>query len=153
MNRIHTLIIGGGQAGLAMSYELMQRGIDCVVLERGLVAQRWRTGSWDSLRLLTPNWLNRLPGWSCEGAAENGYLSKDELIAHLSGYASSFDAPVECGEGVESVEKAGDEFLVQTSRRLWLASNVVIATGHCMQAKVPGIAGKLSPDFRQLLFQ
>ena len=67
MPTIHTLVIGAGQAGLAMSRCLTDAGLDHVVLERGRIAERWRSERWDSLRLLTPNWVTRLPGWSYQG--------------------------------------------------------------------------------------
>lgn len=75
MKRIHTLVIGGGQAGLAMSACLSDRQVDHVVLERGRVAERWRAERWDSLRLLTPNWMSRLPGFGCGGGS--GWLHDD----------------------------------------------------------------------------
>ena len=84
MRRTDVAIIGAGQAGLAMSACLTARGIDHVVLERGRIAERWRHGSWDSLRLLTPNWLSELPGLRYAGPDPHGYMSKDEFIGYLT---------------------------------------------------------------------
>ena len=93
VNRTETVIIGGGQAGLAMSRCLKERGIDHVILERGRVGERWRSQRWDSLRLLTPNWQTRLPGWSYRGTDPEGFMDRHEVIEYLDGYARSFSAP------------------------------------------------------------
>ena len=83
-----TLVIGAGQAGLAMSRCLTDRGVDHVVLERGRVAERWRSERWDSLRLLTPNWMSRLPGWSYAGPDPDGFMTAAEVVAYFEGYAA-----------------------------------------------------------------
>src|SRR5215472_15541713 len=88
MRQTDAIIIGAGQAGLAMSYCLGRLGIDNVVLERGRLAERWRSERWDSLRLLTPNWMTRLPGWPYRGAEPNGFMTKQEFVTHLEHYAS-----------------------------------------------------------------
>ena len=92
-----TLVIGAGQAGLAASRCLTDRGIDHVVLERGRVAERWRSERWDSLRLLTPNWMSRLPGWSYAGPDPDGFMTADEVgrLPRASYADASFDAPVD----------------------------------------------------------
>ncbi|HEX6658728.1 MAG TPA: hypothetical protein VF065_11630, partial [Ilumatobacter sp.] len=93
-----TVVIGAGHAGLAMSRHLTARSIDHVVLERGDVANTWKTERWDSLRLLTPNWLTRLPGQAYDGDDPDGFDARDEVIAYLERYAETM--PVE--EGVEA---------------------------------------------------
>ena len=95
MPRTGTVIVGAGHAGLAMSRCLADRGLDHVVLERGSVGERWRTGRWDSFRLLTPNWLSRLPGWVYAGPEPDGFMTAAEFQEYLSGYARSFHAPVQ----------------------------------------------------------
>src|SRR5215468_1211881 len=95
LRRTQSLIIGGGQAGLAMSRCLTEAGVDNVVLERGRVAERWRSERWDSLRLLTPNWQSRLPGFRYDGPDPDGYMTAPEVAAFLGRYARSFAAPVE----------------------------------------------------------
>ena len=91
------VVIGGGQAGLAMSRCLGDRAIDHVVLERGETANSWRTERWDSLRLLTPNWMTRLPGWSYQGDDPDGYMTAAEVVSFLDTYRRSFAAPVQTG--------------------------------------------------------
>ena len=91
------VIVGAGHAGLAMSWHLGARGIDHVVLERGEVANSWRTERWDSLRLLTPNWQSRLPGRAHDGADPDGFRTMPEVIRLLEGYARTIAAPVHEG--------------------------------------------------------
>ena len=88
MTRTTTVIIGAGQAGLAMSRCLSELDIEHVVLERGKLAQRWRSQSWDSLRLLTPNWMTRLPGFQYDGNDLDGFMSVPELIGFFERYAA-----------------------------------------------------------------
>ena len=82
------MVVGAGHAGLAMSHHLADRSIDHVVLERGEVANSWRTERWDSLRLLTPNWITRLPGYAYEGADPDGYMAAPEVVALLEAYGA-----------------------------------------------------------------
>ena len=151
MKRIDTLVIGGGQAGLAMSRCLSDRAVDHVVLERGLVAQRWRSERWDSLRLLTPNWQTRLPGFRYEGPEPDGYMSMAQVVAFFERYATSFAAPIELDTTVLAVERAGTHFQVRTSRDTWLARHVVIATGFSDLPFVPPLARHLSPRIVQIV--
>ena len=151
MKRTHTLVIGGGQAGLSMSRCLLHRGIDHVVLERGRIAERWRSERWDSLRLLTPRWQTRLPGWWYQGADPDGYMTRDELVTYLEDYATSFAAPVETGVEVASVERDASGFRVVADAGAWLARNVVVATGHCMRSFVPPAAQALPSDVAQIV--
>src|SRR4030095_15646573 len=94
VHRINTLVIGG-QAGLAMSRCLSDRSVEHVVLERGRVAERWRTGRGGSLRLLTPNWQTRLPGFRYDGPEPDGYMSMPQLVTFFERYATSFATPIE----------------------------------------------------------
>ena len=152
MRRTDTLIVGGGQAGLAMSRCLGDRDVDHVVLERGRIGERWRSERWDSLRLLSPNWQSRLPGFHYRGSDPHGYMTKDELAAFLGRYAMSFSAPVEAGTEVRSVSLAHRHgFHVVTSRGDWQAENVVVATGHCDVAAAAPFAARLAPAIRQLV--
>ena len=150
MARIDTVIIGGGQAGLAMSRSLSDLGVEHVVLERGKVAQRWRSQSWDSLHLLTPNWMTRLPGFEYEGDNRDGYMSVPELIALLERYAVSSQAPLLTDTDVQSVERSIHGFRVATNRGIWWASSVVVATGYCERPAVPAMSRSLSPSVRQM---
>jgi putative flavoprotein involved in K+ transport len=151
MKRVHTIVIGAGQAGLAMSRCLRERGVEHVVLERGRVAERWRCERWDSLRLLTPNWQSRLPGHRYSGPDPDGYMTRPEVVAYLGGYARSFAAPVEEGTAVLSVERGGPEYRVVTDRGPWKARNVVIATGYCDVPFVPSLAAQLPPGVVQVV--
>src|SRR5262245_23379519 len=115
MKRTTVIVIGGSQAGLAMSWHLTDRGIDHAVLERGRIAERWRSERWDSLHLLTPRWQSRLPGWSYHGADPHGFMPKSELVRYLEDYAASFSAPVHAGVAVTAVERDGAGFRVDTT--------------------------------------
>jgi putative flavoprotein involved in K+ transport len=95
MKHTDTVIIGGGQAGLAMSRCLRERQIDHIVLERGRIGERWRSERWDSLRLLSPNWMARLPHYAYQGADPDGFMTMSAFIRYLEAYADSFDAPVQ----------------------------------------------------------
>ena len=103
--RTTTVVIGAGQAGLAMSRCLSERSIDHVVLERHEVANSWRTERWDSLRLLTPNWQCRLPGASYQGDDPDGFMTMPEVVDFMTGYADEIRAPVQTGTTVTSVRQ------------------------------------------------
>jgi putative flavoprotein involved in K+ transport len=150
MQSTDVVIIGAGQAGLAMSACLTTRRIDHVVLERGRVAQRWRAGSWDSLQLLTPSWLSRLPGWSYCGPDPHGYMGKDEFISYLSDYASAFGAPLVTGADVRRVTRSGAHYCVETQRATFASAAVVVATGQCETPFVPAMAQQISASIHQL---
>jgi len=134
------VVIGGGQAGLAMSHCLTRRSVDHVVLERGETANSWTTQRWDSLRLLTPNWLSRLPGWAYRSDDPNGYMTAGEVAEHLHGYRRSFDAPVRHRTGVVSITSSDSAHLVTTDDGDWQARAVVLATGACSEPHVPALA-------------
>jgi putative flavoprotein involved in K+ transport len=135
MRRVGTLIIGAGQAGLALSWHLTHAGADHVLLERGRIGERWRTERWRSLALLTPNWANRLPG-SPEPADPDGYLLGSAFVSELERYAASFGAPVYERTAVTAIERGRGGFRVTTDRGRWRAEAVVLATG---DGAVPGL--------------
>jgi len=145
-----TVIIGGGQAGLAMSRCLAERSIDHVILERGKLGQRWRDERWDSLRLLSPNWMARLPHYAYAGDDPDGFMTMPEFTHYLEEYAVSFNAPLMDRTTVKRVERVGtDQLLVVTNRGSWQARNLVIATGFCDRPRIPAFADALSPDIYQ----
>lgn len=143
------LIVGGGQAGLAMSRCLADRGIDHVVIERGRIGERWRSERWPSLRLLTPGWMTRLPGRALADA-ESGFLTSADLVSRLETYAETHAAPIVTGTSVLSIERIDTLFRVATSTGTWLARSVVIASGACDKPLVPGWGEELSPSLYQL---
>ena len=143
--RTTTIIIGAGQAGLAMSRCLAERSIDHVVLERGEVANSWKKERWDSLRLLTPNWQSRLPGFGYEEDDPDGYRTMPETIAFLERYAELVGAPVREQTRVTSVRVHNGGYAVATDQGEWHAPTIVLATGACNVPKVPAVAEALPP--------
>jgi len=142
--RVDCVVIGAGQAGLAMSRCLTDRGVDHVVLERGQVAERWRSERWDSLRLLTPNWQSRLPGFQYDGPDPDGFMTMPEVVTYFERYAASFAAPVRTGVAVTAVTREGGVFRVATNRGDWIAPVVVIATGYADRPRVPAMASRFT---------
>jgi putative flavoprotein involved in K+ transport len=151
MKHIDTVIIGGGQAGLAMSRCLTAHQIDHVILERGRVGERWRSERWDSLRLLTPNWQSRLPQFHYDGNHPDDFMTMPEFIRHLERYAESFEAPVQTGTTVQIVERLNNRrFRIATDTGDWLAHNVVVATGFCDTPRVPAFSAEMPSDIVKL---
>lgn len=147
---VTVVIIGGGQAGLAMSRCLTERSIPHVVLERGDVANSWRTERWDSLRLLTPNWMTRLPGGSYAGPDPDGYMTATEVAMFLDDYRRSIEAPVIGNTVVESVEPLDGGFCVVAAEAEWRCRGVVVATGACSTPRIPAIASDLPASIQQI---
>ena len=133
-------MIGAGHARLAMSRCLADRSIDHVVLERGEVANSWRTERWDSLRLLTPNWQSRLPGFGYEGDDPDGFRTMPETIDFLDRYARVISAPVQTKTTVTSVRSTDAGYMITTERSDWRCPTIVLATGACNIAWVPAVA-------------
>lgn len=150
MKRIETLVIGAGQAGLAMSRCLSDRAIPHVVLERGTVANSWCNERWDSLRMLTPNWQSRLPGFRYQGTDPDGFMSMPEVVGYLQGYAAAIDAPVEERTTVQSVTAEGAGYIVTTDRGAWRCEQLVLASGACNLAAVPGLATQVPSRVDQI---
>jgi putative flavoprotein involved in K+ transport len=135
-----------------MSWWLTKHSIDHVVLERGELANSWRTERWDSLRLLTPNWQSRLPGYGYEGNDPDGFRTMRETIEFLERYAGVIAAPVHTGTKVTSLRGAagGDGYEVVTDKGTWHCESVVVATGACNVARVPKVAEALPESFKTL---
>jgi putative flavoprotein involved in K+ transport len=142
MPTVSAVVVGAGHCGLAMSRHLSARSIDHVVLERGEVAHSWRAQRWDSLRLLTPSWMTRLPGWSYEGSDPDGYLSAPEVADLVTAYAEDSAAPVLTGTTVTAVRPGGVGFDVDTDQGRWQARTVVLAAG-TTRGVVPAVARRL----------
>jgi len=133
-----------------MSHCLSARSIDHVILERGEVANSWKTERWDSLRLLTPNWLSRLPGYSYQGDDPDGFRTMPETIAFLEDYATAISAPVRTHSRVTSVRRTDDGYLLSTEQEELRCRSVVVATGACNVGRVPPMAEALLPSIRSL---
>jgi putative flavoprotein involved in K+ transport len=148
--RTTVVVIGAGQSGLAMSWCLAARSIDHVVLERGEVANTWRTERWASLTLLTPNWQSRLPGFGYEGDDPDGFRTMPETIAFLERYAKRVSPPLQTQCPVTAVRRTADGYEVVTEQGTWHCQAVVLATGAFNIAQVPALAQSLPPGIAQL---
>jgi putative flavoprotein involved in K+ transport len=137
------VVIGAGHAGLAASYVLGEHGVDHVVLERGEIANSWKNERWDSLKLLTPNWQTRLPGFEYAGEDPDGFMGMPEVIEFIEEYANSFAAPVHTHTTVQSVQRHVDAYRVVTNKGVWQAKVVLLATGACNIANKPRTADKV----------
>jgi putative flavoprotein involved in K+ transport len=149
--QFEVVIIGGGQAGLALSYYLTQQGRSHMVLEQGRVGEVWRSQRWDSFTLNTPNWMIQLPGFPYKGEDPDGFLSREDIVSYLEQYAASFYAPLLCGVRVTTVRQKleGDGYLVDAGEITFKTHNVVLATGAYPKPKLPTASAALSADIYQ----
>ena len=146
--RFEVVVIGGGQAGLAMGYYLRQQARRFVIFERGdSIAPAWRE-RWDSLKLFTPRGFSALPGLPFPGDPD-GYPTRDEVISYLDRYAETFELPIELNSEVRDVSHEPDRFVIEVDGRTVTADQVVIATGPFQTPFVPKLAGKLEPKVWQ----
>ncbi|MFF0772770.1 NAD(P)-binding domain-containing protein [Nonomuraea wenchangensis] len=148
--RVTTVVIGAGHAGLAAGHFLTARSIDHVVIERGEVANSWRRERWDSFRLLTPNWQSRLPGLAYEGPDPDGYMTTKEVTQLIERFATLSGSPVRTGTAVTSVRPDGDGYLVTTGHGEIACRTVVVATGACNLPAVPAFSEAVPASVRQL---
>jgi putative flavoprotein involved in K+ transport len=152
--QIEAVVIGGGQAGLAISYYLTQQDRPHVVLEQApQIAPAWRHGRWDSFTLVTPNWTVRLPGFPYQGSDPDGFMPRADVVRHLEQYAASFQAPVRCGVQVTAVDPArdGQGYRVATADgATYAAATVVVATGSFQFPKPAPFSSALPPEILQL---
>jgi len=147
--RVDTLVIGGGQAGLAMGYQLSRRDVPYKIVDANdRIGDAWRN-RWDSLRLFTPNRLNHLPGMSFPGY-HWGFPSKNEMADYLESYARRFDLQVETGIRVERLTREGDHFVAISGNRWFEADNVVVAMSSWQRPRVPDLGSELDPRIVQL---
>jgi putative flavoprotein involved in K+ transport len=149
------LVVGGGQAGLSMSYCLKERGIEHLVFEKEKIAHSWQTQRWDSFCLVTPNWQCKLPGYEYSGSDPQGFMPKDEILKYINAYVASFDPPVMEGVEVLSVRKNRTGFELTTSTGVispgkYTADQVVIASGNYHKPKIPKIADRLPESILQI---
>jgi putative flavoprotein involved in K+ transport len=142
MERLRAIVVGAGQAGLAVSHELTALGVEHAVLERGAIGQAWR-GRWDSFCLVTPNWSVQLPGGAYDGPDPDGYMPRDEIVRYLERYAAGVGAPVRENVEVASVEPRDGGLLLRTSEGDLAADAVVVATGTYSRPHLPPAADAL----------
>lgn len=149
--RTDTLIIGGGQAGLALSFYLSQQGRAHLVLEQAdRLAEAWRNHRWDSFTLVTPNWTMRMPGAEYSGDDPDGFTPRDRVVQYFERYAEQFKVPVRFNTRATNIVKTGAGFRVETTQGNFDAANVVIATGSFQNAKLPAYRANIPATVRQL---
>ncbi len=138
---VETLVIGGGQAGLAMSEELSKRGLSHLVLERHRIAERWRSERWDGLHANGPAWHDRLPGMTIAGVEPDGFATRNQMVDYFVAYAERIAAPIRCGVTVTALHRKpdGTGFRAETSAGMIEATNVVAATGPFQRPIVPSV--------------
>ena len=151
-NTHHTVaVVGGGQAGLSMSWYLRQRGVDHVVIERDRVGHEWRDRRWESFCLVTPNWQCRLPGFGYPGDDPDGFMAGPDVVGYLEKYAASFDPPLLEGVTVTRLRRTPKGvFELATTAGIRTADQVVVATGPYHNPAVPRVAERLPGDVAQL---
>src|SRR5215211_1129764 len=149
--RHDTVIIGGGQAGLAMSHHLRERSREHIILERQRVAERWRSERWESLYFQFPNWSLQLPGYSYKGDQPDAFAHHVEVTRFIENYALFIDAPLRCGADVLSLERdPTGRFIISTRDAVIEASRVVMATGPFQQPSLPALSPSMPADICQL---
>jgi putative flavoprotein involved in K+ transport len=151
-NMYHAVaIVGGGQAGLSMSWYLVQSGIDHVIFEKERAGHAWRGERWDSFCLVTPNWQCQLPGFPYRGPDPHGFMLRDEIIAYMDAYIASFNPPVLEGVTVRRLQvDAHHGFAIEASDGFYFADQVVVATGGYQQPVIPRCAERLPVDIVQI---
>lgn len=149
-NHYPVVIIGGGQAGLAMSWNLTQKNIRHIVLERHQLAWAWRHQRWDNFCLVTPNWQCKLPGFAYDGEDPHGFMLRDEIVAYIERYAQSFAAPLREGVTVERVSQSDKGFALQTSAGPFTADQVVVAVGNYHRPRFPELSKQLPEHIVQV---
>ncbi|MGB7247660.1 MAG: MSMEG_0569 family flavin-dependent oxidoreductase [Phormidesmis sp.] len=146
------VIVGGGQAGLSVSYCLKQRGIEHIIFEKNAVAHSWRSKRWDSFCLVTPNWQCTLPGYPYAGEDLNGFMPRDKIVEYVQSYAASFQPNLKEGVAVLHLRRSEDQsvFEVETSLGSYTADQVVVAIGGYHKPKIPRMAERLGDRILQL---
>lgn len=147
---IDVAIIGAGQAGLSMSQVLGSAGVEHIVFERGRIGERWHSERWSGLKLLTPNWMMRLPGFSPDTEAPQDFMPAVRFAGLLSRYAAQWALPVVDETQVIAVRPAWSGYSIATTSGTWFARAVVVATGACDLPNVPDWAKNLPPDILQV---
>ena len=149
MEHLQAVIVGGGQAGLALSHELTRSGVDHTVLERGRIGQAWRD-RWDTFCLVSPNWSVQLPGRPYDGDDPDGFMPRDEIVRYLERYRDAFDLPVREGVAARSIARSGDGFQIHTSHGDLEAAVLVVANGAFQRPHRPAGAEALPSELLQI---
>jgi len=144
------IIIGGGQAGLSISYCLKQKGIDHLILERHQFGWAWREQRWDNFCLVTPNWQCKLPGFPYDGNDPDGFMVKQQIVEYLQRYVASFNPPLREGVTVNRVSQQGQGYLLQTSEGDYHAGQVIVAVGNYHRPRFPEISQRLPARILQV---
>ena len=145
------VVVGGGQAGLCVSYELKRRGFGHVVLEQHKIGHAWRTDRWDSFCLVTPNWQCQLPGYPYQGPDPDGFMLKDEIVAYVEGFARMVDPPIHEDVTVTRVSRQPDGcYLVESTMGDWTADAVVMAISGYHVPAVPRVGERVPRDLVQI---
>jgi putative flavoprotein involved in K+ transport len=152
MKRVDTVVIGAGQAGLAISYYLTQAGREHVILEKERMVKAWRDERWDSFTLVTPNWTLGLPHMAYDADDPEGFLTRQEVVDYLERFVGLFDPPVLEGVAAKAVEAVpgSDDQIVRTSAGDYRAANVVVAAGMFQSPRIPALSERLSTDVMQI---
>jgi putative flavoprotein involved in K+ transport len=137
--KIDTLVIGGGQAGIAMSEHLSAHKIPHLVLERSRIAESWRTARWDSLVANGPAWHDRFPNMKIANVDDDAFATKHDMVSYFEAYARQIAAPMRCGVEVKALHKTDDGFRAETTDGVIEAENVVVATGPFQRPLIPAI--------------
>jgi putative flavoprotein involved in K+ transport len=148
---IDTIVVGGGQAGLSVSWHLKHARREHLVLDRGRIGDAWRR-RWDSFCLVTPNWCCQLPGFPYDGDEPEGFMLRDQIVDYVERFAKSFDPPYRGGVEVRRVGPSsnGGRFLLETSEGAFDADNLIIAVGTHQKPSVPAWGSKLADDIVQI---
>lgn len=144
------IVIGGGQAGLSVSYCLKQQGIDHLLLEKHRIAHAWRTQRWDTFCLVTPNWQCKLPGFDYNGTDPQGFMGRDEIVRYIEDFATSFQPPVMEGAAVTKLSRNGAGYALETSADHFTAEQVVVAVGGYHKPIFPPVSEKLPKTITQI---
>jgi putative flavoprotein involved in K+ transport len=139
VEKVETLIIGGGQAGIAMSEQLSKRGVSHLVIERNRIAERWRSERWDSLVANGPAWHDRFPNKTFDKCDPDAFAPAGQIVDYLVKYAEQVKAPIRCGVEVTALYKKGESFIAETSKGVIEATNVVVATGPFQKPIIPTV--------------